>query len=405
MFCIVRIQLNISGNKYTCQTCLYNIQHPFGLTFSDGVCSGCFTHKEKDTLSWGERESLLSSLINQATKNNKSHYDCVIPVQGDAEDYYVIRKVLELNIKPLIVLVNDYFLNDLGWHNFHNLITHFDLDSIVYNPEISTYKEMVRTTLRKLNHVLWPSISLRTSFPVHIAKKRNIPLIIWGQNQAIEQVGKFSHLDSVEMSQWSRTEHDLFNYDVRKLIGSGAQIDVRKLNYYHYPNIRKLGHTKLRGIYLSNYYRWDPLLQNSQSVKQGFIPQSNSASFDIYERAGSSVYYEFHDLLKLQRVGYRKIRDQLCREIRHGRLDRENALTLESRYSKTPVDITDFFSWLDVTKSGMEWFVSKRLRNVQHLIGSHDFIEIEKPKKINDLLTKSYPPKENFILFGKGISL
>ena len=57
----------------------------------------------------------------------------MIPVVGDAEDYYVTSKVLSLGLRPLIVAVNDYYKNDIGWHNLHNLITYFDVDSIVYN--------------------------------------------------------------------------------------------------------------------------------------------------------------------------------------------------------------------------------------------------------------------------------
>ena len=99
-------------------------------------------------------------------------------------------------------------------YNLHNLITHFDVDSFVFNPNINVYKDLVRTSLRKFDHILLPFLSLHTSFPVHVAKERKIPLIIWGQNQAVEQVGKFSHHDKVEMSKWGRKEHDLFNCDI-----------------------------------------------------------------------------------------------------------------------------------------------------------------------------------------------
>ena len=111
---------------------------------------------------------------------------------GDAEDFFVLQKVLKLGLNPLLVSVNDYFKNDIGWHNLHQLITYFDVDSMVYNPDISVYKDLVRTSLRKLDHILLPFLTLHTSFPVHIAKQRKIPLIVWGQNQSVEQVGKFS---------------------------------------------------------------------------------------------------------------------------------------------------------------------------------------------------------------------
>ena len=405
MFFIERIQLNISNSILNCPTCLYNTAHPFGLSVYSYGCSGCETHKEKERLNWTERLEKLKSLLEPIKKKRGRQYDCVVPVQGDAEDYYVMTLVNELGLTPLVVCVNDYFFNDIGWHNLHNLITYFDVDSLVYNPDLYIYKEMVRNSLRKLNHLMWPALALKTSFPVHIAKQRKIPLVVWGQNQAVEQTGKFSHLDEVKMSAWSRREHDILRNNVDKIIGSGAQVEVRKLNYYRYPDLRELGHGKVEGIYLSNYFRWDPLLQNRQSTDQGLIPQRQNSTFDIYERAGSSVYYQLHDLLKLSRCGYRKVSDHLTREIRHNRISRQEAKSLASEYSKTKVDVDEFFKWLGVTKSGVEWFTEKRLRNVNHLIGRSAEVSIKLPLEIAEFLKSEQTPTQNYIAFGKGISL
>ena len=93
-----------------CPKCLYDTSHPFGLTVNDIECSGCLTHKEKDTLDW---EIKQLELVNELKKykTSKRKYDCVVPVIGDAEDYYTLFKVLELGLAPLVVGVNDYFKN------------------------------------------------------------------------------------------------------------------------------------------------------------------------------------------------------------------------------------------------------------------------------------------------------
>ena len=391
----------------SCSKCLYDDQHPFGLSLTDSVCSGCITHDEKNTLDWARREDRLKELLAHKTgKADTSYYNCVIPVQGDAEDYYVVSKALEYGMRPLIVCVNDYFKNDIGWHNLHNLITHFDLDSYVYNPDITTYKELIRTSLRKLNHMLWPSLALHIAFPMHIATERNIPLIIWGQNQAVEQVGKFSHLDETEMTKWSRIEHDLCGTNVEDLIGTGAQVNTDHLKFYQYPSISRIHKQKCSGIYLSNFLRWDPLAQNSQMSQYGFTPQTNTSTFDPYERAGSSVYYQIHDLLKLARTGYRKVRDHLTREIRHGRVDKREAEVLEDFYTRSKVDIDPFFDWLGVTESGKKWFVDYRLANVKSHIGSPEPASaINLPPTLDKMVHTGSLPKEEFILFGKGIRL
>jgi len=386
-----------------CFKCHYPSSHPFGLNFVDNLCSGCITHEEKDNIDWNIKYHQLKQHISSFSKNRRS-YDCVVPVIGDAEDYYTLSKVLELNLSPLVVCVNDYFKNDIGWHNLHQLITHFDVDSFVYNPDIKVYKDLIRTSLRKFDHMLLPFLQLHTSFPVHVAYERKIPLVIWGQNQSIEQVGKFSHNDNVKMSKWYRQEHDLFNVDSKRLIGNGAQVSLRDLNYYKYPDIDSLARRNVTGLYLSNYMKWDPLAQNMNAVYSGFKPECNPASFDIYERAGSSVYYGIHDLLKYKRVGYRKINDHVAREIRHGRLTTEQGRHLISHYGNTKINIRPFFDWLGVTSSGYEWFKMHRLSGLEDLISSstnHDDVFL--PETVSNMILSSHKSKNQYMLFGKGV--
>ena len=389
-----------------CPKCHYPTKHPFGLIVSEQECSGCFTHKEKDQIDWSVKAGELELTLKRF-KKQQSKYDCVVPVVGDAEDYYTLSKVLELGLSPLVVCVNDYFKNDIGWHNLHNLITHFDVDSFVFNPDMRVYKDLVRTSLRKFDHMMLPFLQLHTSFPVHVAYERKIPLIVWGQNQAVEQVGKFSHHDAAEMSRWSRREHDLFNVEVELLIGNGAQVDERELNYYRYPNTQALSRRGVQGLYLSNYMRWDPLAQNQAMTQHGFVPEANSSSFDVYERAGSSVYYHLHDILKLKRVGYRKVNDHVAREVRHGRLTSEQGRTVLEGYNQAPVHVKPFFDWLGVSKSGYDWFKIHRLDSVSTLITeSHNDVNnhvVKLPKSVSDLLLPAETAKLFHVIFGKGV--
>ena len=392
-----------------CKACLYTTDHPFGLTLIDGLCSGCVTHKEKYSIDWDGNYQELKNIANWAKERSKT-YDCVVPVVGDAEDYYVVSKVLELDLNPLIVSVNSYFLNDIGWSNLQNLITHFDLDSWIYNPEIHTYKELIRASLRKYNHMYLPWLQLHTSFPVHVAKEKKIPLVVWGGHQAVEQVGKFSHHDMVEMSSWSRVEHDLFGNNVEILMGNGAQVNERKVNYYRYPSISSLG-KNIKGIYLSNYMLWDPLKQNHSTINFGFKPETNSYTFDPYERAGSSVYYRIHDLLKFERRGYRKVIDHITREIRHGRVRKSEIIQLHNLYSNQKVESSElkkFFDWLGVTDSGFDWFLNHKLLRSRELIVHQKNEKIknsELPKTIQKLVSTGHESLEQYQKFYKGIHI
>lgn len=392
-----------------CKACLYTTDHPFGLTLTDGLCSGCITHREKYSINWEKKYQELESIANWAKDRSKS-YDCVVPVIGDAEDYYVVSKVLELGLNPLIVSVNSYFLNDIGWSNLQNLITYFDLDSWIYNPEIQTYKELIRTSLRKHNHMYLPWLQLHTSFPVHVAKEKNIPLVVWGANQAVEQVGKFSHHDKVEMSSWSRIEHDLFGNDIEALMGNGAQVNERKVNNYRYPSINNLG-KNIRGVYLSNHMHWDPIKQNHSTLAFGFIPESNRYTFDPYERAGSSVYYGVHDLMKYERLGYKKIKDHITRDLRHGRIqhaESERLLQLYMAQKTSLIQFKAFFDWLQVTDSGFDWYLGHKLLRSKELLApecSEPISISEMPLGLQDVVSSGQVPNEFYLKFYKGIHI
>ena len=90
--------------KY-CKKCLYSDNHPLNLIIdSEGVCSGCRIHEEKNQINWKQKEDELEIILESYKNQNESNYDCIIPVSGGKDSYYqahVITK--ELNLKPLLV--------------------------------------------------------------------------------------------------------------------------------------------------------------------------------------------------------------------------------------------------------------------------------------------------------------
>jgi hypothetical protein len=88
--------------------------------------------------------------------------------------------------------------------------------TLTVNPE--TVKKITRATIRKMGSIYWHCIAGQTVYPVQVAVKFKIPLIIWGAHQGLDQVGMFSHLDEVEMTRKYRKEHDLMGFEAEDLI-------------------------------------------------------------------------------------------------------------------------------------------------------------------------------------------
>ena len=133
-----------------CKKCLYSNTHPFGLTFNDeGICSGCEIHQEKYELDWQKRFKKLVKITKQYKSKTKKNYDCIVPVSGGSESYFVldiVKNKLKLNF---LVSYNKYYNSDLGVRNLSNLRIKFDCDIIIQNVNPKSVKKITRTTLRE----------------------------------------------------------------------------------------------------------------------------------------------------------------------------------------------------------------------------------------------------------------
>ncbi len=80
-----------------------------------------------------------------------------------------------------------------------------------------------------------------------------------------------------------------------------------------------------------------------EKINCGFSPESSIYTFDQFEKSGSSVFYQIHDVLRYEKHGYIKVREQLSREIRHGRISRNNAERVYVEYINQNINIKPFF--------------------------------------------------------------
>ena len=178
-----------------CKRCLYTTEHPLGLNLdSEGICSGCRIHDEKDKLDWQVRWSILESLVKPYRSLNGKSYDCIVPVTGAQDSYYIVYLVKErLGLNPLLVTYNKYFNTPLGIRNLANLRIRFNCDILCQNVNPVSVKKITRSTLRQFGSIYWPILAGQTVFPVQTAVRFKVPLVIWGAHQGMEQVGMFSH--------------------------------------------------------------------------------------------------------------------------------------------------------------------------------------------------------------------
>jgi len=353
--------------KY-CKRCLYPENHPLNIVFDEhGICSGCRVHEEKDTINWGPKEEKLRSILNQYKNISGNNYDCIIPVSGARDSFFIVHTIKNVyGLNPLLVTYNKHYSTPEGVRNLAKLRIEFDCDimTLTVNPEI--VKNITRATLRKFGSIYWHCLAGQTVFPVQMAVKFKIPLIIWGAHQGIDQVGMFSHQDEVEMTRKYRKEHDLMGFEAEDLIDEFDCINFEDVIQYIYPDDKEIERVGVRGIYLNNFIRWDSKIQHESMIKKfNYETKVQNRTFDTYNDVDCYNYSDVHDYIKFIKHGYGKVFDHATREIRLKRLTRDQGISLVKKYGfRQPQNLDLFLNWLGITENSFHYIINQH-RNKQ----------------------------------------
>ncbi|MEK7613212.1 MAG: N-acetyl sugar amidotransferase [Patescibacteria group bacterium] len=412
--------------KY-CTRCVYPANHPLNLTFDkDGVCSGCRVHEEKDMLTWDERFLKLKKITDSYKNQSGNSYDCVVPVSGARDSYFIVHTVIKkLGLRPLLVTYNKHYNTERGIRNLAYLRTLFGCDILTMNVSPERVKNVTRASLRKMGSMYWHCLAGQTVFPVQVAVRFKIPLIIWGVHQGIDQVGMFSHLDEVEMTRKYRKDHDLMGFEAEDLIDESMHVTEDDVLPYLYPHDKEIEKVGVRGIYLQNYIRWDSKAQHEQMINEyEYESAPQTRTFDTYNDVDCFNYSDVHDYIKFLKWGYSKITDHVSREIRLKRLTRDEGIELVKNYSlRMPKNLQLFLRWIGVAESGFNYFIDERrdptvwrknedsVWELKDSVLNHsndegvDTVRLDKKEECKFIITPSKvtaPEKEDYTIIGKG---
>jgi N-acetyl sugar amidotransferase len=337
-----------------CKRCLYPANHPLGLVFdADGVCSGCRVHEEKDNLDWAERGRRLEAILARYRGQAGYRFDCIVPVSGARDSWFIVDLVKRMHgMNPLVVSYNRHYNTLRGIRNLAYLRASLDVDYMQKVVAPQTVKRVIRETLERRGSFHWHAIAGQTVWPVQVAVKLKIPLIIWGHHQGLDQVGMFSHTDEVEMTRKYRMEHDLMGLEAEDLVGGAEGLTESDLVPWIYPHDRELAEVGVRGIYLGNFVRWDTKAQHERMLdRYGYETAAQARTFDTYSDVDCLHYSGLHDWVKFAKCGYGKVTDHASREIRLRRMSREEGIALVAAYQDLEApDKAAFLAWAGISE-------------------------------------------------------
>jgi hypothetical protein len=150
-------------------------------------------------------------------------------------------------------------------------------------------------------------------------------------------------------------------YEADDLLSIFNTLNEDDIWQYRYPDDSRISEIDVKGIYLGNYVRWDPKVQHEEMAKLfGFQGARFNRTFDTYDHVDCYNYMDLHDHIKLLKHGYSKVTDHACREIRYGRLSKDNAKKIVINYQNKPLtQLEKFLEWLGVNQRALEFILKQ----------------------------------------------
>lgn len=353
-----------------CSRCTYP-EIAVNLQFDEeGVCTSCRVHEEFEALDeslWAKRKAKLAELIQQAVKDNTSDYDLIVPVSGGKDSYYQTHEMIqEFGLKPLLVTYHGNNYLPEGDYNRDRMRHVFDADHLVFGPSVEVLKKLNRICFRKMGDMNWHAHCGIFTYPIQIATKFKIPLIMWGEI-AWDISGMYDPDDYVEFSARVRHEHSLRGFEWYDMLNDSQDpLSEKDLLWAKYPSDQEIISANVRGLYLGNFVKWDPN-HHAKLVQEKYGWKSASMPFERTYRTISNLDDRYengaHDLLKFIKFGYGRASDHTSKDIRQGLMTRDKGIELVKKHDH--VVSQDLYYWLNYVSMSEDefWMIADTFRD------------------------------------------
>jgi N-acetyl sugar amidotransferase len=348
-----------------CTNCVYPLIAATPLTVDEhGVCSSCRVARQKPVIDWKQRRVMLQALVDEY--RSSQNYDIIIPVSGGKDSYFQTHvAVKELGLKPLLVTYHGFNYMPEGEYNLKRMRQVFDCDHIVIEPSVEALIRMNRVGFRLQGDMNWQNHCGIFTAPIQVAVRYNVPLMLWGEHGFMDLGGMYSHNDFVEFTAKFRLEHGLRGYDWYDFTDAGLErlgrseikegLREQDLLWAKYPSDEEIDHVGVRGIYLSNYVKWEANEHVDLVMREyGWKPaqQPFERTYRRFSNLDDMHENGIHDYLKFVKLGYGRGSDHACKDIRAGRMTRDDGVEMVRKYDavKPRRDLERWLSYVGMSE-------------------------------------------------------
>ena len=336
-----------------CRRCVVSNQRPRITIDEDGVCSACrhAERKYKD-IDWEVREAELIQMLDKHRSKDGSH-DVIVPVSGGKDSGYVAHQLKYVyGMNPLTVTWSPIIYTDIGWKNLRNFIDS-GFDNIMGTPNGRVNRILTRLSFEYRGDPFQPFVYGAKAFPLRMAVKHNIPLVMYGEDGEVEYGGSTKNANRAKID----LEQDLTKF----YFSSVAPDDWVEFGLtdadmmpYMLPSIEDIKRVGVEHHHFSYYKKWVPQENYYYAVEHAGFEANSERSEGTYSKYASldDRLDGFHYYLGFVKFGLGRATSDAAHEIRDGHLTREEGVALVRRYDgEFPGKYYDeFLEFIDISQ-------------------------------------------------------
>lgn len=305
-----------------------------------GICRACQSSEQKMHIDWNERENNLRRILEESKAKANNNYDCLLPISGGKDSMFQAHVLINVyKMKPLAVTFNHNWFSETGWYNLMNLLETFNIDHIMYTPNRDLVNRMAKRSLKTIGDTCWHCHSGCGAFPLQVAVKFKIPLIVYGESVA-ESQGRASYYDPIKYDREYFTKISAKKTPDQMICDYITPKDVQP---FQLPSEQECEEVGVTGIHLGDYIFWDDERQ-TEFVRDeyGWRETEMENSYKRYKSA-ECVMPGMHDFTCYLKRGYGRATAQACVDVRNGLLTREEGFRLISQIDPIRPEALDYF--------------------------------------------------------------
>lgn len=315
-----------------CKKCTVSNQRP-RITFDEhGVCAACnFSEFKRKEINWDERDKELLTLCDKHRKNN-GEYDVIIPCSGGKDGSFVAHQLkYKYGMNPLTVTWAPLKATSIGRRNLDAFIAS-GFNHVLGTPNPQITRKLTQLSFKHIGDPFQPFIYGQTNYPLHMAVKHNVSLIMYGENGEVEYGGDMKNAFTPTREIQDHDKHYFSGLPPEFWVEHGISlIDLFPFMSPKFEDIKR-NNTE---IHFFGYYKfWDPQENFYYCVENtGFSPNTERTEGTYSKYASLDDEIDgFHYYLAYIKFGIGRATSDSAHEVRDGKITREEGAALVKRY-------------------------------------------------------------------------